>query len=676
MTGTRAFDEAHAGSLHNPTESRRRSQSYPFAAIVGTDAVKRALMLLAVDEGLQGTLISSGSGTDTTAMARSFAVLLARLDSSSSAPEDSSSHSKRGTRAAFPLIDLPLNVTVDSLLGGIDLERTLVTGTKHNAAGLLAEADGGVLFIDGINLLDANLTDHIAAAVDQGVVRVEREGVSASFHSRFRIIGTYNAAEGEVSPHLRDRVGIIVESAPENSAEEIAEVVSRALRFEQDPRGFVEEFAVETAALQSAIADARRRLDAVRVTSREVRRIAEAAISLGVEGNRADLFAVKAARANAALAGRDAISDEDIIAAIQLVLLPRATRIPAPEDSKEETNEPDVSENEESARDDHADLNDAGDDDLIEQTDRPIEEIIIEAMDAPAPDGALKLARSRRARGGSGRRSQVLDHARGRYVGSDWRRGKNARLAIDATLRAAAPYQAARRDKKIALRKLRAKDNRVEITSDDLRFKRFKRKAGILFIFAVDASGSMALNRMAQAKGALTRLLQQSYLHRDKVALISFRGSAAETILAPTRSVELAKRIIDALPTGGATPVAAALIEALSLARLARLHGISQAMLLLFTDGRANVGLHAGSRNSSLHGAESISDELKRIGAMLETESIAPVVIDTRPRFVSMGEGQALAELIGGRYLYLPRADTTAIYNAVASVSEEARRQG
>lgn len=665
MTSTRNVDGASILSAHGGSESNLHSPAYPFAAIVGMETFKRAMMLLAVDEGLKGALISSGAGADATTMARSFAGLLACLDSSGD---------------AFPLIDLPLNVMVDRLLGGIDLERTIATGTKHHAAGLLAEANGGLLFVGGINLLDANLTDHIAAALDAGLVRVEREGLSASCKSRFRIIGTYNAAEGELSPHLRGRVGIIVESMPEQSAEEIAEAVSRVFRFEQDPRGFVEEFAVETAALRFAIADARSRLGGVGVTSRDVRRIAEAALSLGVEGNRADLFAVKAARANAALAGRDAISDEDIIAAIQLVLLPRATMIPAPTEREEETKEPDASENESPSSDNHMDPDDAGADSLVEQTSRPIEELVIEAMDAPAPDDALKLPSSKARRSGSGRRSKVLNHVRGRYVGSDTRRNNNSRLAIDATLRAAAPYQAARHDKyldkNIALRLPDAKDKKVRISSDDLRFKRFKRKAGILFIFAVDASGSMAINRMAQAKGALTRLLQQSYLHRDKVAMISFRRSEAETILAPTRSVELAKRIIDALPTGGATPMAAALIEALSLARLARLQGISQTTLLLFTDGRANVGLHAVGRNGPPHEGESISEELKRIGAILETEGIAPVVIDTRPRFVSTGEGRALAELIGGRYLYLPRADSTAIYNAVASVSDEARRQG
>jgi magnesium chelatase subunit D len=693
MSSTKAHDKAASFSGRNRDESTQRAASsrhppyYPFAATAGMEAAKRALMLLAVDAGLRGVLITSAEWSETTAFVRSFAAMLAQLDSLSLTPEDNSSRPNGEAKAVFPLIDLPLNVTVDRLLGGIDLDRTVATGTRHHAPGLLAEADGGLLLVADINLLDANLTDHVAAALDAGAVRVEREGLSATLHSRFRLIGAYNRAGGEVSPHLKDRVGILIECAPEYSPEGIAEAVSRALRFDQDPCGFIEEFAVETAAVQSAIADARERLGEITMTSSDIRRVAEAAISLGVEGNRADLFAVKAARANAAISGRDRISDEDIITAIKLVLLPRATRFPAPEEGKEGTGEPSASANEESGRDDRVDSDnhrdsenrvdsgDAADDDFIERTGRPIEELVVEAMDAPAPDDALTQWRSKPGRGNSGRRSQVLDHTRGRYVASDSRRNKDARLAIDATLRAAAPYQAARRVKKADPSSPGVKDKKLRITAGDLRFKRFKRKAGTLFIFAVDASGSMALNRMAQAKGALARLLQQAYLHRDKVALISFRRSTAETILAPTRSVELAKRIVDALPTGGATPIAAAIVEALGLARLARLQGISQAMLLLFTDGRANVALHSEGRKGPSQRAESITDELKRIGGVLEAEGIAAVVIDTRPRFVSTGEGRALAELIGGRYLYLPRADTTAIYNAVASVSEEVRRQ-
>ncbi|HVG21498.1 MAG TPA: magnesium chelatase ATPase subunit D, partial [Blastocatellia bacterium] len=368
-------------------------------------AVKRALMLLAVDAGLQGVLVASGAGADAAALARSFAEMLARIDSLSPATE---SHSSQA-RADFPLIDLPLNVTEDRLLGGIDLQRTIETGTNHHTRGLLAEANGGLLFVAGVNLLDANLTDHIAAALDAGVVRVEREGMSDVFNSRFRFIGDYDAAEGEVSRHLKDRVGIILESAREDSAEEVAEAVSRALRFERDPRGFIEEFAVETGILQSSIFDARRRLGEIEMDSGDIRRVAEAAISLGVEGNRADLFAVKAARANAALAARDRVGDEDIIAAIQLVLLPRATRFPAPEETKEEANEPAAPANEGAVRDSRAGLDDSGAGDSIERTDRPIEELIVEAMDAPPPDNALDLPRGKQARGHSGRRSQVPD---------------------------------------------------------------------------------------------------------------------------------------------------------------------------------------------------------------------------------------------------------------------------
>jgi magnesium chelatase subunit D len=211
---------------------------------------------------------------------------------------------------------------------------------------------------------------------------------------------------------------------------------------------------------------------------------------------------------------------------------------------------------------------------------------------------------------------------------------------------------------------------RVKIDPGDLRFKEFKHRSGILFIFAVDASGSMALNRMAQAKGALTRLLQQAYLHRDKVALISFRGERSDVLLAPTRSVELAKRLVDALPAGGGTPLSAGVVKAIELARFARLRGTSRAMLVLFTDGRANVGLGEGRTSRT---ASTIQEELRRLGAMLGSEEISTVVVDTKSRFVSSGEGDALARMLGARYLYLPRADAGAVYDAIASITGRPR---
>jgi magnesium chelatase subunit D len=225
-------------------------------------------------------------------------------------------------------------------------------------------------------------------------------------------------------------------------------------------------------------------------------------------------------------------------------------------------------------------------------------------------------------------------------------------VAADATLRAAAPFQLKRGERP-------AGRARITIEPRDLRFKVLKHRAGMLFIFAVDASGSMAVNRMAQAKGALTRLLQQAYLHRDKVALISFRGESAEVLLSPTRSIELARRLADVLPAGGGTPLSAGVAKAIELAWVARSQGMPQAMLVLLTDGRANV---------SLAQARTPTDELERLGRVLASEGIESVVIDTKLRFVSAGEAQSLARMLGARYVYLPNSDQRSIYEALRTV--------
>jgi len=209
----------------------------------------------------------------------------------------------------------------------------------------------------------------------------------------------------------------------------------------------------------------------------------------------------------------------------------------------------------------------------------------------------------------------------------------------------------------------------VRIERDDIRFKEFKLRSGILFILAVDSSGSMAFNRMSQAKGALTRLLQQAYLHRDKVALISFRGQSAEVLLAPTRSVELARRIVDALPAGGGTPLSAGLVKAIEVSHLARLTGLTQTMLVLFTDGRANVALTRAGERASL----TVNDELKTLGRLLYAEDISTVVVDTKSRFVSRGDGNSLAEMLGAKYFYLPRPEAGAVYDAIASITRRPR---
>ncbi|HEY3138838.1 MAG TPA: magnesium chelatase ATPase subunit D [Blastocatellia bacterium] len=620
--------------------------AYPFAAVAGQGAAKHALLLLAIEPELRGALIASEGGAGKSTLARAFAPLLPQT-----APL-SERLSVAAPTGYAECVELPLGITEDRLLGGFDLEATLTAGQATFSRGLLSQADGRVVYVDDINLLDTNIVIHIAHAMDLKQVLVEREGFSAIHSADFILVGTFNATEGQPFSMLRDRAGLIVDPRAECSTEEVAEIIERSFRFDRDPFSFADEFALETAEIRSLVEDARGRLPRVRISRDLVRQIAVTAISLGVEGNRADIFALKAARANAALAGRESINDDDVVAAIQLVLVPRATTLPR-EHSGAQSREPALEPDESQRVDDRQDFA-AG----------PIEDTMIRATDARVPDDVLSTLQPSSRASKAGKRFKATRSNRGRYVRSSIHRSHDARVAIDATLRAAAPFQPSRRmqgRKKASgkqQRKLAGCYNSVKILPRDLRFKEFKHRSGILFIFAVDASGSMAWNRMAQAKGALWRLLAEAYLHRDKVALISFRGEGSEVLLAPTRSVELAKRLVDTLPAGGGTPISAAVIKAIELARLARLQGISRSMLVLFTDGRANVTLREDG---------TIEAELRQLEELLRSERIASVVVDTRSKFVSAGDASRLAQTLGSRYVYLPRSDAPTLIKAIES---------
>ena len=565
------------------------------------------------------------------------------------------------------VVELPLNITEDRLLGGLDLERTIATGKRWISPGLLARAHGRVLYANDINLLESGAAAHVAHALDSRRVRVEREGLSAIHDADFVFIGTFNPDEGEPGSLLRDRVGLIVDSAAECSVDDKTETVDRAFRFDRDPFAFADEFVAEAAQIKSAIDEARTRLPGVRVSEGRRRQISQIALSLGVEGNRADVFALKAARASAAFAGRDVVTEDDIVIATRFVLAPRATTLPSPREETEEQTESSQQEDPEENR--RPNVED-GDRDSVPGA---IEDLMVKALDGRVPKELLSSPQRASRPSRAGKRLNASTSTRGRYVRSRIDRTRGARIAIDATLRAAAPFQLSRRVQ-YELNTMRSsgaeapkqtRTHLVKIEPGDLRFKEFKHRSGILFVFAVDASGSMALNRMAHAKGALTRLLEQAYVHRDKVALISFRGEESDVLLAPTRSVELAKRLVDALPAGGGTPLSAALIKAVELARLARLRGTSHAMLVLFTDGRANVGL--GNRRA-IGTRSTISAELAQLGALLKSEGVDSVVVDTKSRFVSSGEGEALARMLAARYFYLPHAGAGAVYDVIASI--------
>ena len=630
----------------------------PFSALVGLDMARQALLLLAVDPDLGGVIIAAGVGTGKSSLVRAFAQLL----------------------EAAIFVELPVGVTEDRLLGGLDLEATLARGERVHRSGVLARAHGGLLYADGVNLLDDSTVNHLLGAVDSGVIRVEREGLSLVEPADFALIATYDPAEGAPRRHLMDRVGLIVAPLAQAPAPARAEVVRRNLDHERQIRRKVsrtkremvvdtgDSFDDEDALLRAVVMAARTQLPMVTISDTQTAQLIQAALALGVEGHRADIYATRAAVASAALAGRDAVADEDMERAVRFVLLPRATRSPQLEQLPEQPPPPEQPE--------QPPPPEQHDQEQEEQQPPPppeeltVEDLILSALDTEVAPDILETPFTVRRSGRSGSRG-ATSGLRGRHIRSIPGLPAQGRLDVVATLRAAAPWQPLRRADARQRHHPHGHTPHIWLKADDLHIKKYRSKAGTLFCFIVDASGSMALHRMRQAKGAVNALLQQAYVHRDQVALLAFRGEQAELLLPPSQSVELAKRALDVLPTGGGTPLAAALLAAYQVAEQARARGIHRTTLVLITDGRPNVPLRPDPTHDKQKRLEVARQEVQTLSARLRAAGIGAVVIDTQRSFVSRGEAQQLATWLGGRYVYLPQGRGEQIAQAVLHASTE-----
>jgi magnesium chelatase subunit D len=596
-----------------------------FTQIVGLDAAKQALMLLAVDPTLGGVVLAAPPGSGKSTLARAFA----------------------GLRPDAPFVELPVSVTEDRLIGGIDLEATLATGLRSIERGLLARAHGGVLYVDGLNLLDSAAETALIAALSDGMVRVERDGLSATHPATFCLLATYDPREGEIRRGLLDRVAMVLPFAAMSDPRAREAVVRANLSADRDDDG-------ELAMLCALIEDARTRLAAVSINDAQLSGIAQAALSLGVEGNRADVFAVRAAIANAALNGRDSVDDDDLKLAARLVLMPRATRLP---EREADAPPPSQTPSAETRPDTDTPESDAPEtpDQPQQQQPAQIEALMLDAAETELPTDVLALPFAAQRHGSRGSRGEVLNNQRGKFVRAVPAAPRGNKVSVLHTLLAAAPWQ--------TLRRAERTNSAVSIRPADLRVKRFRDKAGTLYVFVVDASGSMALNRMREAKGAAARLLQNAYVHRDQVALIAFRGQQAQVLLPPSTSVDRAKRELDVLPTGGGTPLAHALLSAWQLAKGARSKGVQQTSLVLLTDGRGNIPLNATQPATR----ETLRAEVDQISTLIAADGVASVVIDTQSNHVSRGEAGKLAAALGGRYVYLPNARADQIVQSIGS---------
>jgi magnesium chelatase subunit D len=587
-------------------------QPLPLAGLVGFDAPRLALLLLAVDPGLRGIVIVGPAGSGKSAL-------------------------MRGLRELFPdagWCEVPPSVDDEALLGGLDLEATLARGTRVVQPGLLQRAHGGLLAIDCCNLLSESAAHLLARTLDERTVRIERDGVSAVLPADFRVIANYDPAEGAPRAHLLDRIGMLVRLPPVSTAAARAEIVRRHLH------PALERWGEDLALQRQLLATAQATLAEVRCSDAMLRELVQAALALGVQGHRAEHFALRVARASAALALRDTVEREDIELAVRLTIAPRATRLPATQDEAPPESPPESQPEPQQDESPEPDAASAGD---LEVQDEILEAL---ATELPPLLDELPFQRARRARSGS---RGATAGKRGRHIGSVPGEPRGQRIDVLATLRAAARWQRLRPRRR----------GRVEIRADDIRVKRFRSKAGTLFVFAVDASGSMALNRMRQAKGAVHALLAQAYVNRDKVALLSFRGPGAELLLPPTSSVELLRRAVDQIPTGGGTPLAAALVAAQAVGERARRQGMPNIVLLLLTDARANVALRGGR--------DVIDDEVRLLATNIARAGWHSLVIDTQRSFLSQGRAQQLSQWLAGRYLYLPGASGAALAAAARS---------
>ena len=675
---------------------------FPFTAIVGQTAMKRALILNAINTRIGGVLIRGKKGTAKSTAVRSLAALLPEVSVLRGCPYSCPPENRQGlcqwcqphgeeapaVTRQVRIVDLPVGATEDRLVGSLDIEQAIKTGSRSFEPGLIADTHRGILYVDEVNLLNDHLVDVLLDAAAMGRNYVEREGISVSHAAEFILVGTMNPEEGDLRPQLLDRFGLAVEVDSAFTPEERQEVVRRRIAYEADPFGFMHAWQEAEAEERDRILQSQQLLSKVTVPDDMLELITGICHEYQVDGLRADIVMYKTASTIAAYEGHEQVTADDVREAAEMALLHRQRRQPfqqphlateqldsmideyqnrpqnrEPQDQDnsqfedQEDGDPDSSEPEEQQQPE-PEGNSGPQDQYFEVGNT----FSVRSLEVKPPDQRARLTGGRRARTVSGSPS-------GRYVSADVPRDKVSDLALDATLRTAAPHQVQRRANQSE--ELGPESSPVFLIKPwDVREKVRETKTGSLILFVVDASGSMgAQRRMVAVKGAILSLLLDAYQRRDRVGLIAFRGTGAQVLLPPTSSVDLAHALLSEMPTGGRTPLSRGLLLAMEVIETERQKDRKVLpLLVVLSDGRANVAMgrdESPAGSGQPPGVATAVAEARAVAAAIKEQRIPSVVIDTETDFLRLGLAKPVAEAMGAPCIKLEELHSDALADTV-----------
>lgn len=598
----------------------------PFPGVVGQAMAKKALLCALVHSDIHSVLIRGNPGTAKSTLVRSIGTV----------DQDRK------------ILTIPHNITFDRLVGMIDLEVTIRSGTVTAAQGILGQGDGQILYVDDCNLMDETIISTILSAAETGVFSLEREGLSQVIASRFLFLATMDPEEGELTPGQMDRFDLCIFLDPIDDEEQRATIIRNTISFEQNPGEIISGFMPEVITLQDSVKKARERLSYVSIPLGLEDLVSNVCDDLNVSGHRGDIAVSRTAKALAALDERDEVNFEDIRLAALFALQHRrndnSPDTPKAQDqsdqSPKQTNPPDNTDTDSPVssqiQQNKPDISRENGDPAKSPPSSAREEI----FDIGSPSDVIQflneksIALTKKQK--SGRRTRIISRDKtGHYHSFRLPAHNRSDIAIDATLRAAAPYQRFRRRNGLA----------ISVCREDIREKIREKKIAHTILFLVDASGSMGVRwRMVAVKGAILSLLTDAYQKRDRVGLMTFRGAGADLLLPPTRSTEVAVRMLRTIPTGGMTPLGTGLFEASELFNRGMYAGADEnKTIILLTDGRANVPINGGHPY----------DELAEITKRLVETPIRFVVVDTEQGYPRLGKARMLAGDLGASYVQL-----------------------